>query len=198
MIEEKNKFRIVLAAPDNEARYRLKNLLERDNNIVVEFDSTSSLLDHLQSLSQPEETQLINLLIVHWLLSDKVLKQLVRHLQQPPFSNIPLVALTDSPCIEIKEAMMFLKHTDVLQKPVKSNDLLAILNKFSHHSLTSQTGSFQVSHDDEQPDYYTLLESNSLLELAIKNHHNTLEGGNYSESHYGESGIDYLVKDNLN
>lgn len=168
-IHEENKHRILVMSPADEDRRRLTGLLERENNTVVEFDATIDVLDYLQTLTQPEETQLVSMIIVDWSLSDATLTKLVRHLQQAPFSNLPLIAVTDSPCIEIKEALMFLKHTSVLQKPIKTNDILSILQKFLVQPA------FPVANRSVDSDYYSFLESNTLLELAIKNHKN---GGN--------------------
>lgn len=159
--------RILVVAPKDESRDRLSNLLERENSTVQEFENTTAALDYLESLVQPEEIQLINMIIVDWSLSDSVLKKLVRHLQQAPFSNIPVIALTQSPCIEINEAMMFLKHTAVVQKPIKTNDMMAILHKY-----LLQPTSISPKQCKEL-EYYNLLESNSLLELAVKNHNNS-------------------------
>ncbi len=165
-IQEENKHRILVMAPADDVRHRLTGLLERENNTVVEFDETIDVLEHLQSLTQPEETQLVSMLIIDWSLSDSSLPKLIRHLQQAPFSNLPLVAITDSPCIEIKEALMFLKHTSVIQKPIKTNDLLSILQKFLLQPTLATTSK------SADTDYYNFLESNTLLELAIKNHKN--------------------------
>lgn len=170
-LQEESVHNILLVATESESRDRLKALLERENNSVELYDNTTELLSYLEGLSQPEEIQLVSMLIVDWSLSDSLLKKLVRHLQQAPFSHIPLIAMTESPCIEINEAMMFLKRTEVLQKPIKTNDMLTILKKFL---VTTPLPTTREGIDSE---YYNLLESNSLLELAIKNHNNAQEDG---------------------
>jgi len=168
-VKQAPQHRILVVAPENEARDRLINLLEREDNAVENYDTTIEVVDYLTSLVQPEEIELISMIIVNWSLSDSTLKKLVQHLQQAPFSQIPVVALTDSPCIEINEAMMFLKHTAIVEKPVKTNAMLAVLFKFLLQPSLPSTNKRAES------DYYNLLESNSLLELAIKNHNNTQE-----------------------
>ena len=165
-IQEENKHRILVVAPADEERHRLSGLLERENNTVVEFDTTPEVLEHLQTLTQPEETQLVSMLIVNWSLSDTSLSKLIRHLQQGPFSHLPLVALADSSCIEINEAMMFLKHTAVIEKPVKTSAMLGILQKFLLQP------ELPTPNRSAEAEYFNFLESNTLLELAIKNHKN--------------------------